>query len=116
MLLLFTYPIRKYFFAIRGIGKMSTWFNAHVVLGTAMTFLLIYHTNFFHTHSLNGTFAFYSIVAVVASGFVGRYILRRVHNHKFWADLFKHWHVAHVPVIYMSLVLVLIHVYAIHVY
>jgi hypothetical protein len=116
MLLLFTYPIRKYFFAIRGIGKMSTWFKAHVILGFAMTLLLIYHTNFFNARSVNGKFAFYSILAVVASGVVGRYILRRVHKHKFWADLFKHWHVAHVPVIYMALLFVLVHIYAVHVY
>lgn len=116
MLLLFAYPIRKYFFAYNGWGKMRTWFNAHVILGSAMAVLLVYHTNFFNVKSLNGIFAFYCIMIVVASGIVGRYLLRLVHKNKFWADMFHHWHIAHVPVIYASLVFVLIHVYAVHVY
>ena len=36
MLLLFLYPVRKYFFAYNGWGKMSQWFNAHVILGEFM--------------------------------------------------------------------------------
>jgi hypothetical protein len=116
MLLLFTYPIRKHFFAIRGIGKMRTWFKFHVFFGFTMTALLVYHTNFFNARSMNGKVAFYSIMIVATSGVVGRYLLRRAHKTRFWFDLFRHWHIAHIPVIYMALITVLVHVYAIHIY
>lgn len=116
MLLLFLYPIRKYFFAYNGWGKMRQWFDVHVVLGSAMALLLVYHTNFLHVRSINGKFAFYSILVVVVSGVFGRYLLRHLHKSKFWHDSFNLWHVGHVPVIYMALLFVLVHVYAIHVY
>lgn len=95
---------------------MKDWFSIHVVLGTTFALLLSFHTNFFHLQSLNGKFAFYSILVVILSGIVGRYLLRRVHGNELLAKIFRQWHVAHVPVIYMALLFVLVHIYAIHVY
>jgi hypothetical protein len=95
---------------------MKTWFKYHVFFGSMMTLLLVYHTNFFNARSVNGKFAFYSIMIVAASGVVGRYLLRRAFVTKFWFDLFRHWHVAHIPVIYSALFFVLVHVYAVHIY
>lgn len=116
MLILFSYPIRKYLFAYNGWGTMKQWFSAHVFFGSLLTALLVFHTNFFNARSLNGRIAFYSILVVVASGFVGRYILRRIQGNKFWANIFSYWHIAHVPIIYSALIFVLVHVYAVHVY
>jgi hypothetical protein len=116
MLLLFLYPVRKYFFAYNGWGKMRQWFDAHVVLGSVMMLLLVYHTNFLSVRSLNGKFAFYSILLVVISGIFGRYLQQYLRKSKIWHDSFNLWPVGHVPVIYMALLFVLVHVYAIHIY
>jgi hypothetical protein len=116
MLLLFLYPIRKYFFAYNGWGKMRQWFDAHVVLGSAMMLLLVYHTNFLQVRSINGKFAFYSILVVVISGTFGRYLMKYLYKSRYWHDSFTFWHVGHVPVIYASLLFVLIHIYSVHVY
>jgi uncharacterized membrane-anchored protein len=116
MLVLFSYPIRKYFFAYNGWGKMSDWFKVHVIFGSILTLLLAFHTQFFHARSINGKFAFYSILIVSVSGLAGRFLLRRSKSGTFWAKVFSYWHVAHVPVIYSALIFVLIHIYAIHRY
>jgi hypothetical protein len=79
MLLLFTYPLRKHFRFMQGLGKVKWWFWFHLFLGIAGPWLILVHSGF-HIGSLNAGVALYSMVIVVLSGVVGRFIHVRVHR------------------------------------
>jgi hypothetical protein len=79
LLLLFTYPLRKYVRALHGWGKVKVWFVAHMVLGVGAPLLILLHSTF-HVGSLNAAVALYSMLVVAASGVVGRFIYLRVHR------------------------------------
>jgi hypothetical protein len=115
MLLLFLYPMRKYWRALHFMGKMRGWFEMHVLFGLMMPFLLLMHTKF-HPLSLNGKVAFYCMLLVIGSGMIGAFLLRHLSHGKIWRHIFHHWHVVHIPFIYMLVLAVLIHIYSVHVY
>lgn len=69
------YALRKRIKALRGLGKMSTWLDAHITLCILGPLLVVYHTGFM-VKSLNAAIAFYAMLIVVASGVIGRYIYR----------------------------------------
>ena len=79
MLLLFTYPLRKYVRALHGWGTVKPWFVVHMVLGVAAPVLILLHSTF-HVGSLNAAVALYSMLVVAASGVIGRFIYLRVHR------------------------------------
>ena len=79
MLILFTYPLRKYVRFMRGLGSVKGWFWLHIFLGIAGPWLILVHSTF-HVGSLNASIALYSMGIVVASGVVGRFIYVRVHR------------------------------------
>ncbi|MDP1693833.1 MAG: hypothetical protein Q8L49_18120 [Burkholderiaceae bacterium] len=79
MLLLFTYPLRKYFRFMQRLGKVKWWFWFHLFLGVAGPWLILVHSGF-HIGSLNAGVALYSMGIVVASGVVGRFIHVRIHR------------------------------------
>lgn len=79
MLLLFTYPLRKYVRALHGWGKVKAWFVVHMVLGVGAPLLILMHSTF-HVGSLNAAVALYSMLVVAASGVIGRFIYLRVHR------------------------------------
>lgn len=79
MLMLFTYPLRKYVGFMRGLGKVKFWFWLHLCLGIVGPWLILVHSTF-HVGSLNAGVALYSMCIVVASGVVGRFIYVRVHR------------------------------------
>ena len=79
MLTLFTYPLRKYVGFMRGMGKVKWWFWLHLFLGIAGPWLILVHSTF-RIGSLNAGVALFSMVIVVASGVVGRFIYVRVHR------------------------------------
>lgn len=79
MLLLFTYPLRKYFSFARNWGRMKWWFLVHMVLGVGGPVLILLHSTF-RVGSLNAAVALYSMVAVAVSGVIGRFIYARVNR------------------------------------
>lgn len=79
MLLLFSYPLRKYVGFMRGLGKVKWWFWLHLFLGIAGPWLILVHSSF-HIGSLNAGVAIVSMGIVVASGVIGRFIYVRVHR------------------------------------
>jgi hypothetical protein len=79
MLLLFSYPLRKYLRFMRGLGKVKWWFWLHLFLGIAGPWLILVHSSF-HIGSLNAGVAIISMGIVVASGVIGRFIYVRIHR------------------------------------
>ena len=58
------------------IGKTRNWLDVHVVMGTAAPVLITFHAAF-RTHGLAGT-AYWIMLVVTASGFVGRYLYSQI--------------------------------------
>ena len=79
MLMLFSYPLRKYVRALHGWGKVRVWFVVHMVLGVSGPLLILLHSTF-RVGSLNAAVALYSMLVVAVSGVVGRFIYLRVHR------------------------------------
>jgi hypothetical protein len=79
MLVLFTYPLRKYVRFMQGLGNVKWWFWFHLFLGIAGPWLILVHSTF-HLASLNASVALYSMCIVVVSGVIGRFIYVRIHR------------------------------------
>lgn len=79
MLLLLAYPLRKRFRLLRILGTVPSWFRLHMVFGVLGPALVVVHTNF-RLSALNSTVALASMLLVVASGIVGRYLHAKVHK------------------------------------
>jgi len=70
------YSLRKKIPAFRNFGSMKTWIEVHVFCGIAGPVLVTFHTTF----KFNGivSVAYWSMVTVTLSGFVGRYLYVRI--------------------------------------
>ena len=79
MLTLILYPLRKRYKFLHGIGKVANWFRLHMVLGILGPALVVLHTNF-KLGSLNSQLALFTMLIVVASGIIGRYLYSKVHK------------------------------------
>jgi hypothetical protein len=79
MLALFSYPLRKHLRFMHRLGKVKWWFWAHIFFGIAGPWLILVHSSF-RIGSLNAGVALCSMVIVVASGVVGRFIFVRVNR------------------------------------
>ncbi len=79
MLLLFTYPLRKRWRAMRGLGSTRFWFSFHMALGIAGPLLIIVHSTL-RFGSVNATVAFVSMALVAGSGVIGRFLYARIHH------------------------------------
>jgi hypothetical protein len=79
MLLLLTYPLRKYLHVFRSWGPVRHWFSFHMFLGVGGPVLVIAHSTF-SLKSTNATVAFICMLLVAASGIVGRFIYVRIHR------------------------------------
>ncbi len=79
MLALFSYPLRKHMRFMRNLGQVKWWFWVHLFLGIGGPWLILVHSSF-HVGSLNAGVALYSMLIVVASGVVGRFIYVRVNR------------------------------------
>jgi hypothetical protein len=79
MLLLFTYPLRKYVRSLHRWGKVKSWFLLHMVLGIGGPLLILLHSTF-HIGSTNAAVALFSMLIVAVSGVVGRFIYLRIHR------------------------------------
>lgn len=76
MLLLMLYSLRKRFAFARNWGSLNVWLSAHIFLGFAGPALVLFHTAF----KFSGIVAigFWSMVLVVASGVVGKYLFELI--------------------------------------
>src|SRR3984893_5964406 len=79
MLILLTYPLRKYLQSFRNLGAVRHWFSFHMFLGVAGPVLVIAHSTF-QLKSTNATVAFICMLLVGGSGLIGRFIYVRVHR------------------------------------
>jgi len=70
------YSIRKKVRSLRNAGSIKTWLEVHIFCGIVGPVLVTFHTSF----RFNGvvSVAYWSMVAVVLSGFVGRYLYVRI--------------------------------------
>ena len=73
MLLALLYPVAKRVRFMSTRVHMGHWFTIHMILGIAGPVLIMFHSKFV-LESINGTMAFWSMVAVLISGFIGRYL------------------------------------------
>ena len=111
MLLLFTYSMHKRFAWMKRIGKTTEWFNVHQLLGIFGPIAILYHCNF-SLGAANSNIALFSMITVSASGIIGRYL----RNRKGFERLFAMWHVGHLPIVFILILTVIVHVISVHVY
>jgi len=78
MLLLLLYPLRKRIRSLRGIGTVTFWFRAHMILGILGPVLVLWHANF-RLGSINASVALIAMLVVAASGIIGRYLYSKIH-------------------------------------
>ena len=79
MLVLLLYPLRKYVRVMRNLGRVKGWFVMHMVFGILGPWLILVHSTF-RIGSLNAGVALVSMLIVVCSGIVGRFIYVRIHR------------------------------------
>lgn len=79
MLALLGYPLRKRLGWLSSAGRVSKWFSLHMVLGVAGPTLILLHCTL-QWRSTNAAIAFWCMVVVASSGFLGRYLYRHLHQ------------------------------------
>ena len=77
MLVLMLYPARKYLRVMRNAGRVKSWFWMHMIFGIGGPWLILVHSTF-RIGSLNAGVALFSMLIVVASGVMGRFLFVRV--------------------------------------
>ncbi|MBI3683714.1 MAG: hypothetical protein HY235_25350 [Acidobacteria bacterium] len=75
-LILFLYPIRKRSKRLSRIGKTKNWLDFHILAGIAAPILVTLHTSF-KLCGLAGV-AYWIMIAVAVSGFIGRYLYSQI--------------------------------------
>jgi len=79
MLGLLLYPLRKRFRFMQQWGALKHWFRFHMVGGVLGPLLVLFHSNF-KVGSFNAAVALSSMLLVVASGLIGRFLYRKIHH------------------------------------
>src|SRR5271157_6052588 len=74
--LIYLYPLRKKWGWLARQGNSRHWLDFHVVLGTLAPIIIAFHANF-KFGNIAGM-AFFSMLAVTLSGFVGRYLYAQI--------------------------------------
>ena len=74
--LIYLYPLRKKWGWLGGMGNSRHWLDFHIVLGTAAPVIIAFHASF-KFGNIAGM-AFYSMLMVTLSGFVGRYLYAHI--------------------------------------
>ena len=74
--LIYLYPLRKKWGWLARQGNSRHWLDFHVVLGTAAPIIIAFHASF-KFGNIAGM-AFFSMLAVTLSGFVGRYLYAQI--------------------------------------
>ena len=74
--LIYLYPLRKKWGWLGRQGNSRLWLDFHIVLGTAAPVIIAFHSSF-KFGNIAGM-AFWSMLAVTLSGFVGRYLYAQI--------------------------------------
>lgn len=74
--LIYLYPLRKKWGWLGRMGNSRHWLDFHVVLGTTAPIVIAFHSTF-KFGNIAGM-AFWSMLAVTLSGFVGRYLYSQI--------------------------------------
>jgi len=76
MLFIFVYSLRKRWSFLQRFGTQQQWLQTHIFLGLGGPLLIVIHS----TGKFRGiaAIAFYSMAAIVASGFIGRYFYSKI--------------------------------------
>jgi hypothetical protein len=74
--LIYLYPLRKKWGWLGRMGNSRHWLDFHIVLGTAAPVIIAFHASF-KFGNIAGM-AFYSMLMVTLSGFVGRYLYAHI--------------------------------------
>jgi len=74
MLFQFIYSARKRIPGMRHLGQIKQWFLVHAAIGVGAPLIIIFHSRF-EISSINGGVALISMLVVVFSGVIGRYLL-----------------------------------------
>ena len=74
--LIYLYPLRKKWGWLGRMGNSRHWLDFHIVLGTAAPLIIAFHATF-KFGNIAGM-AFWSMLCVTLSGFVGRYLYAQV--------------------------------------
>jgi len=77
MLANFLYPLRKRAQWMREMGPVPMWLTFHVAVGLMTTLVILFHAAF-RFNNLIATFTYGSLVVVVTTGLIGRYIYSMV--------------------------------------
>jgi hypothetical protein len=83
--LIYLYPLRKKWGWLARQGNSRHWLDFHIVLGTAAPLIIAFHASF-KFGNIAGM-AFYSMLAVTLSGFVGRYLYSQIPRSRNAAEL-----------------------------
>jgi len=73
---LFLYPLRKRWRWLSTIGSTRRWLNFHILFGVTTPIVVTFHTSF-KWHGVAGL-AYWTMIAVALSGFVGRYVYAKI--------------------------------------
>jgi hypothetical protein len=74
--LIYLYPLRKKWGWLGRMGNSRHWLDFHIVLGTSAPIIIAFHASF-KFGNIAGM-AFYSMLMVTLSGFVGRYLYAHI--------------------------------------
>lgn len=85
--LIYLYPLRKKWGWLARQGNSRHWLDFHIVLGTAAPLIIAFHASF-KFGNIAGM-AFYSMLAVTMSGFIGRYLYSQIPHNLTAAELTK---------------------------
>ncbi|MGC2768356.1 MAG: hypothetical protein WB607_22830 [Candidatus Acidiferrum sp.] len=83
--LIYLYPLRKKWGWLARQGHSRHWLDFHVVLGTLAPVIVAFHATFKFGNVAG--MAFWSMLAVTLSGFVGRYLYAQIPRHLNAAEL-----------------------------
>jgi hypothetical protein len=78
MLLMLAYPLRKHVSFMQRWGALKNWFRLHMIMGIVGPTLVLFHSTF-HLRSANATIALFSMLGVVISGIIGRFVYTKIH-------------------------------------
>lgn len=86
MLLNFMYSWRKRYEFREKFGSLKTWLEFHMFVGLFGPTLIIYHS-VFKFQNVIATISFVSMVIVVVTGIIGRYIYVQIPHNRYGAEL-----------------------------
>ena len=85
--LIYLYPLRKKWGWLGKMGNSRHWLDFHIVLGTAAPVIIAFHSTF-KFGNIAGM-AFWSMMMVTLSGFIGRYLYSQIPRNLNAAELSK---------------------------